>query len=187
VWSSHLKSWTTIFCLSEFGPLLKNLIIQQCFRYKTDCAPHMLCDHLVIWSNEHHFPSQRLVRNLLHIKFTKRHLTSNRVAHQVHWETAHKQQSCNLQLSSISGFLLFEKQKTMWETREKNLSSHPRIEKSSYSQLWQPKQCWIAQRKTFQMSERKEHTFPPFHQETARNKILVRGRIETHNSKFLHR
>jgi hypothetical protein len=59
----------------------------------------------VIWSHEHHFPSQRLVRNILHIKFIKRQPTSNRVAHQVQRETAHKQQSCNFLLSLVSLYL----------------------------------------------------------------------------------
>jgi len=36
------------------------------------------------------------------------------------------------------------------------------------------------------MSERKEHTFHPIHQETVRNKILVRGRTKTHNSNPIH-
>ncbi len=82
------------------------------------------------------------------------------------------------------GFPLFEKQKPCERLERKTCLLTQELRKVHTNNY--DNQNNVKSRKTFQMSERKEHTFHPIHQETARNNTLVRGRTKTHNSNPIH-
>jgi hypothetical protein len=115
-------------------------------------------DHTTMFPVQNRLCTTHVVWSSCHLKswtsFSLSEIGKKYTSYQVHQETANKQQTCTASSSRDSPqatelqfttffYLWFPsiwETKTMWETREKNLASHPRIEKSSYSPLWQPKQ-----------------------------------------------